>query len=124
MSRKTTAASAAGTQLSIQNLSKSFGTLQVLRDVDLEVVPGEFVAIVGRSGCGKSTLLRLLAGLETPTQGEILLDGHPLRGFNADARVMFQDSRLLPWRRVLDNVALGLKQNGKEHGLWALQQVG
>ncbi|MBD2058017.1 ATP-binding cassette domain-containing protein [Oculatella sp. FACHB-28] len=125
MSRKTTTvAHAAGTQLSIRNLSKSFGTAQVLRDIDLEVAPGEFVAIVGRSGCGKSTLLRLLAGLETPTQGEVLLDGHPLRGFNSDARVMFQDSRLLPWRRVLDNVALGLKRNGKEHGLWALQQVG
>jgi sulfonate transport system ATP-binding protein len=113
-----------GTQISIRNLNKSFGKIQVLRDINLEVSPGEFVAIVGRSGCGKSTLLRLLAGLDTPSQGEIILDGQPLRGLNSAARVMFQDTRLLPWRNVLDNVALGLKHRSSERGTWALQQVG
>jgi sulfonate transport system ATP-binding protein len=113
-----------GTHLSIRNLSKAYDSVEVLKNINLEVAPGEFVAIVGRSGCGKSTLLRLVAGLESPTQGQIVLDGQPLAGLNTRARVMFQDSRLLPWRRVLDNVTLGLKQNGRQRGEWALQQVG
>lgn len=113
-----------GANLSVHHLSKTFGNKTVLQNIDLEVTPGEFVAIVGQSGCGKSTLLRLLAGLETPSQGQILLNGHPLQGLNPNARVMFQDSRLLPWRRVLDNVSLGLKHQARQQGQWALQQVG
>lgn len=113
-----------GTHLSIRNLGKTFGSVSVLQDINLEITPGEFVAIVGKSGCGKSTLLRLLGGLETPTQGEIKVNGEPLYGLNSCARVMFQDSRLLPWRRVLDNVALGQKAKGRQYGEWALQQVG
>lgn len=113
-----------GAQLSIRNLSKSFGQVQVLDDINLEIGPAEFIAVVGKSGCGKSTLLRLIAGLDTPTQGQILVDGQSLRGLSRDARVMFQDSRLLPWRRVLDNVVLGLRTNGQQRGEWALQQVG
>jgi sulfonate transport system ATP-binding protein len=113
-----------GVQLKIDRVSKAFGALQVLQNIALDIAAGEFVAIVGRSGCGKSTLLRLVAGLETPTHGEILLDGQPLQGVNSAARVMFQDARLLPWQRVLDNVTLGLKQNQRQRGNWALQQVG
>jgi sulfonate transport system ATP-binding protein len=113
-----------GARISIQGLSKSFGDFPVLKGIDLEIAPGEFVAVVGKSGCGKSTLLRLLSGLETPTQGTIYIDHQPLRGLNVDSRVMFQDSRLLPWRRVLDNVTLGLKRQGRQRGQWALQQVG
>lgn len=113
-----------GTRIHIHNLGKAFSTINVLHNVNLTVAPGEFIAIVGRSGCGKSTLLRLLAGLDTPTEGEILLDDYPLRGLNSDARVMFQDARLLPWRRVFDNVALGLRQRSRQQGVWALQQVG
>jgi sulfonate transport system ATP-binding protein len=113
-----------GTQVSIHNLGKAFGSVSVLHDINLEIAPGEFVAVVGKSGCGKSTLLRLLGGLEMPTQGEIRIDGEPLYGLNSCARVMFQDSRLLPWRRVLDNVALGQQAKGRQHGEWALQQVG
>lgn len=113
-----------GTRITIHNLSKAFGEINVLQDVELNVAPGEFIAIVGRSGCGKSTLLRLLAGLDIPTEGEILLDDHPLRGLSNDVKVMFQDARLLPWRRVLDNVALGLRHNGRQQGQWALQHVG
>jgi sulfonate transport system ATP-binding protein len=113
-----------GAHISINQLSKSFGDFQVLKGIDLEVQPGEFVAIVGKSGCGKSTLLRLLSGLDTPTEGQIYIDGQPLRGLNPFARVMFQDSRLLPWRRVLDNVTLGLKHQPQQRGKWALQEVG
>lgn len=113
-----------GAGLKAVGLSKTFGKQQVLQDLNLEVAPGEFVAIVGRSGCGKSTLLRLVAGLERPTTGGILLDGEPLRQLNRSARVMFQDARLLLWRRVLENVGLGLRHNWRPKAEWALQQVG
>ncbi|MBE9182938.1 ATP-binding cassette domain-containing protein [Oculatella sp. LEGE 06141] len=113
-----------GTHLSIRNLTKTFGKKPVLQGIDLEIEPGEFIAVVGRSGCGKSTFLRLLAGLEPATDGQIELDGQPLKGLNRSARIMFQDARLLPWRSVLDNVALGLRRDGQRRGQWALQQVG
>lgn len=113
-----------GAPLSIHNLTKSFGDFQVLKGIDLEISPGEFVAVVGKSGCGKSTLLRLLSGLDAPTEGQIYIDEQPLRGLNQSARVMFQDSRLLPWRKVLENVTLGLRHQGQQRGQWALQQVG
>jgi sulfonate transport system ATP-binding protein len=87
-----------GTELKIVDLSKTFGSVSVLKSVNLEVASGEFVAIVGRSGCGKSTLLRLMAGLEKPSTGGVLLDGEPLRRLNRTVRVMFQDARLLPWK--------------------------
>jgi sulfonate transport system ATP-binding protein len=114
-----------GTRIQIRDLKKSFDTIQVLQNLRLDIAPGEFIAIVGRSGCGKSTLLRLLAGLDRPTEGHILLDEQPLQGLNRNARVMFQDARLLPWRRVLDNVALGLRSTpGRKRSKWALEQVG
>ncbi|MEK9953484.1 MAG: ATP-binding cassette domain-containing protein, partial [Curvibacter sp.] len=97
-----------GVRLEIRGLSKSYGERQVLRQADLVIEPGEFVAIVGRSGCGKSTLLRLVAGLEPASAGQLKLDGQSVAGLNHDTRIMFQDARLLPWKRVADNVALGL----------------
>ncbi len=113
-----------GADLKVLGLSKTFGKQQVLQNLDLAIAPGEFVSIVGRSGCGKSTLLRLLAGLEPPTTGGILIDGEPLRQINHSARVMFQDARLLMWRRVLENVGLGLRHNWQTKAQWALEQVG
>lgn len=113
-----------GTHLKSWGLTKTFGTNPVLQGVDLEVAPGEFVALVGRSGCGKSTLLRLIAGLETPSDGGVLIDGEALRGRNKAARVMFQDARLLQWKRVLENVGLGLKKDSRQRAEWALEQVG
>jgi sulfonate transport system ATP-binding protein len=99
--------------------------LPVLGGVDLTLAPGEFVAVVGRSGCGKSTLLRLAAGLEVPDAGEVRIDGEPLRGLHPDIRVIFQDARLLPWRRVRDNVALGLpREIAPERTAEALASVG
>ncbi|MBD2445935.1 ATP-binding cassette domain-containing protein [Nostoc sp. FACHB-152] len=113
-----------GTQLNILDLTKAFGRKTVLNSVNLEVSPGEFVAIVGRSGCGKSTLLRLVSGLEKPSAGGILLDGEPLRKLSSSVRVMFQDPRLLEWKRVIQNVGLGLQNNWRERAQWALEQVG
>ncbi|BAU15314.1 ABC transporter-like protein [Leptolyngbya sp. NIES-3755] len=97
-----------GIHLKLEGLRKSFHTQEVLRGIDLEVLPGQFVAIVGRSGCGKSTILRLVSALDSPTDGSILLDGQRSRKLNPDVRIMFQDSRLLPWQRVIDNVEVGL----------------
>ncbi|MBW4690914.1 MAG: ATP-binding cassette domain-containing protein [Lyngbya sp. HA4199-MV5] len=97
-----------GTHLIVEGLEKSFGTSVVLQRFNLEVIPGEFVAIVGRSGCGKSTLLRLIADLETPSAGGVFLNGQLTQRPNPTVRMMFQDARLLPWESVLANVELGL----------------
>jgi len=103
---------------------KRFGEARVLNGLDFDLAHGEFVAIVGRSGCGKSTLLRLLGGLDSPSFGEIRTDGTLLRGINQRARVMFQDARLMPWKRVLENVGLGLTGNWRPSALEALSSVG
>lgn len=86
--------------------------LPVLDDIDLEVRPGEFVALLGPSGCGKSTLLRLVAGLEPPAQGDLLADDEPIDGPSPSRIVVFQDPTLYPWRTVWHNVALGLQARG------------
>ncbi|WP_174734454.1 ABC transporter ATP-binding protein [Mesobacillus harenae] len=100
-----------GSGLHVQNISKRFGTVQVLEELELSVNQGEFISIVGRSGCGKSTFLRLLAGLDEPTSGEIVLNNKKMQGINPEIRVMFQESRLLPWLTVVENVAIGLNSN-------------
>jgi len=113
-----------GLRLELRGLSKRFGAREVLRDNRLVIEPGEFVAIVGRSGCGKSTLLRLVAGLDAPSAGELLIDGQPVQRLREDTRIMFQDARLLPWKRVRDNVALGLPRERLKDAEAVLGQVG
>ena len=116
-----------GATIRTEGLSKSYGERAVLHDVNLQIAPGEFVAIVGRSGCGKSTLLRLIAGLERADAGAIHFDGGARAAHSDEIRLMFQDARLLPWKRVLDNVALGLDPkagNVRERARDALAQVG
>ena len=83
-----------------------------LNEIDLEIESGEFVCIVGASGCGKSTLLNLVAGLEKPTGGKILLDGEEVNGPGADRTVMFQEHGLFPWLNVIENVKFGMKLAG------------
>ncbi|RWZ68302.1 ABC transporter ATP-binding protein [Labedella populi] len=80
----------------------------VLRDIELHVEPGEVVAILGTSGCGKSTLLRITGGLDAASTGQVRIDGSPVIGIDARTAVGFQEPRLLPWRTVHDNVAIGL----------------
>jgi sulfonate transport system ATP-binding protein len=113
-----------GVRLQARGLVKRFGSREVLRGTDLTIEPGEFVAIVGRSGCGKSTLLRLVAGLEEPSAGSLRIEGEEVRGLSEDTRIMFQDSRLLPWRRVWDNVVLGLPAALRPRAQQVLAQVG
>lgn len=99
-------------KLSIRGVSKSFatqtGTLSVLEDIDLDVEEGELLAIVGHSGCGKSTLLKNIAGLETPTEGTIEVDGRAVSGPGPDRTMIFQEHRLFPWMTIIDNVEFGL----------------
>ena len=113
-----------GIALRVQQVVKRYNGREVLHGIDLEVTPGEFVAIVGRSGCGKSTLLRLVAGLEDTDGGAITLDQQAGRALQESIRVMFQDARLLPWKRVLDNVALGLSRERRADAAAVLAQVG
>jgi sulfonate transport system ATP-binding protein len=113
-----------GIGISTARLIKRYGEREVLHGLNLAIEPGEFLAIVGRSGCGKSTFLRLLAGLEQPSAGDIKLEGAPLAGIHSDVRIMFQDARLLPWRTVIQNVALGLPGDSRAVALDALREVG
>jgi sulfonate transport system ATP-binding protein len=96
----------------IEAVSKQFSVngspLRVLDAVDLSVAPGDFVTIVGASGCGKSTLLRLIAGLDTAFEGEIIVDGERVTKPSLDRGLVFQEPRLFPWLTVAQNVGLGL----------------
>ena len=107
---------AAGAHIGVRRVSHQFdvsgGPLPVLADIDLEVQPGEFVALLGPSGCGKSTLLRLVAGLEPATTGSLTHDGVEITRPDPSRIVVFQDPTLYPWRTVWDNVALGLQARG------------
>ncbi len=100
--------------LSISQVGMTFptrkGPFVALRDVNLDVARGEFIALIGHSGCGKSTLLNLVAGLTTPTSGVLLLDGRELRGPGPDRAVVFQNHSLLPWLTCLDNVLLAVER--------------
>jgi NitT/TauT family transport system ATP-binding protein len=100
--------------LEVLKLTHTYGDQTALDDVSFEVGESELVSIVGKSGCGKSTLLRAIAGLITPTTGEVRLSGQPVTGVPDDLAVVFQDySRsLLPWMSVRDNVTFPLRRRG------------
>lgn len=103
-------------EVTVRDLSKSFALngqrLPVLRNLQLHIRNGEAMAIVGPSGCGKTTLLRILAGVDSPDAGDVLIDGHPVRGVGTERAIIFQEPRLLPWLTVLGNVAFGLTVRG------------
>ena len=92
----------------IRGLEKTFGGNRVLRGIDLDVPAGQFVAVIGKSGCGKSTLLRILLGLDEPTGGHVTFKTAGEEAAWPNARIVFQEPRLLPWATVADNVAVGL----------------
>ena len=99
--------------ISIKNIYKTFkdnegNDFTALNDFSLDIEAGSFVSLVGPSGCGKSTLLRMIAGLDTPTSGEIYLDGEKIDGTDHERGLVFQQANLFPWLNVHDNVASGL----------------
>jgi sulfonate transport system ATP-binding protein len=104
-------------EVTIRDLTKSFSIngrrLAVLQDVNLHIRSGECLVVVGASGSGKTTLLRVLAGLEAPDSGTVLIDGEALRGVGTERAVIFQEPRLLPWLTVQRNVAFGLEVRGE-----------
>jgi NitT/TauT family transport system ATP-binding protein len=100
-------------KLATRNLSKRFDGLEALRDLNVEIERGGFVSVVGPSGCGKTTFLRIVAGLETASAGEVLLDGHVVRGPGRDRGFVFQADSLLPWRTVLGNAMIGPEVAGR-----------
>ena len=107
-------------KLQVRNLSKKFKSTSsnnaeyviAIENIDLTISDGEFVSIVGPSGCGKSTLLNILAGLDKPTEGEIILNGHEIDGTGPDRIMVFQENALFPWLKVIENVEFGLKIAG------------
>lgn len=105
-------------KLIIHDVNKSFivngQSVDVLKDINLEIEEGEFVVIVGHSGCGKSTLLKMIAGLETNDTGELSVDGKEISGPGMDRGMIFQEHRLFPWLSIEKNVQLGLKGLSKE----------
>jgi nitrate/nitrite transport system ATP-binding protein len=93
-----------------QTFKTKKGPFCALRDINLTVAKGEFVALIGHSGCGKSTLLNLIAGLTTPTQGHLLCDNREINGPGPDRSVVFQNHSLLPWLTCFENVYLGVER--------------
>jgi nitrate/nitrite transport system ATP-binding protein len=96
--------------LELTNVGKAFGGTPVLRDVNLRISKGEFVAIVGFSGAGKTTLISLIAGLLAPDSGTVVLNGRPVTGPGPDRGIVFQNYSLLPWLSVYENIALAVDQ--------------
>jgi NitT/TauT family transport system ATP-binding protein len=102
--------------LDVQNLGRQFssdnGYVAALEGVSFQAHRRELICIIGPSGCGKSTLIRILAGLDQPTAGQMLLDGKPVHGPGPDRGMVFQGYTLFPWRTVLENVMFGLEMRG------------
>ena len=100
--------------IQIQGVEQTFktnkGLFPALRDIDLDIAKGEFVALIGHSGCGKSTLLNLIAGLTTPTAGVLLCANREIAGPGPERAVVFQNHSLLPWLTCFDNVHLGIER--------------
>jgi NitT/TauT family transport system ATP-binding protein len=101
-------------QIAFCNVTLDLGGKTILRDISLDVKPGEFLCIIGASGCGKTTALRLAAGLYQPTSGTVTFDGKPMLTPRRDIAIVFQDygKALLPWRTAAGNVSLALEASG------------
>ena len=115
------------TKIRLDAVRKQFGTgdraFLALDDLSIDIREGEFLAIVGPSGCGKTTVLNMLAGLDTPTSGTMLLNGSPIIGPGAERGVMFQDYALFPWRTVRGNIEFGLQFGKPGRGVSPLERT-
>ncbi|MBU4076489.1 MAG: ABC transporter ATP-binding protein [Euryarchaeota archaeon] len=99
-------------RLILKGVSRKFNGFLAVSDVDLEVADGEFVCLLGPSGCGKTTILRMAAGLDAPTEGELLLDSKKIEGVNKECGFVFQEYVLFPWRTVKGNIEFGTEMKG------------
>lgn len=100
--------------LTVDRLTRTFNGVTAIKDIDLKVQNGEFVCLLGKSGCGKSTLLRTLSGLDLDYEGTVSYNATPLTGVREEIGIIFQESRLLPWLTVLENIRFGLKDHEQE----------
>jgi NitT/TauT family transport system ATP-binding protein len=100
-------------KLSLNGLTKRFGELEVLREINVAIDRGAFISLVGPSGCGKTTLLRIVAGLEPASSGAVLLDGRAVGAPGGDRGFVFQSDNLLPWRTVFGNAIIGPEIAGR-----------
>ncbi len=98
--------------VSVANITKSFGLVNVLNDCSLEVPANKFTALVGPSGCGKTTLINMIAGYDLPDSGRIAVDGEAFNGPGRDRLVVFQETALFPWKTTIDNVIFGPRNRG------------
>ena len=112
--------------LVVDHVSKFFpghaggGDVCIFKDVTLKVDKGEFVTVIGHSGCGKSTLLNIIAGLETLSEGGVIVNGREVSGPGLDRMVVFQNFALMPWMTVFENIALAVRS---AYPTWAKDQV-
>ncbi|WP_281165770.1 ABC transporter ATP-binding protein [Liquorilactobacillus sicerae] len=113
-----------GIDITLKEISKSYNKNYILRNINLKINNGEFIAVVGKSGCGKSTLLRMISGLETPTSGKVFYDDIEHNKITKEVKIMFQNPRLLPWKNLLDNVKLGLPKASFNKAKDSLKSVG
>ena len=126
----------ASAQLSVLQVGRVFpaprgrGTIEALQPIDLAVERNDFITILGPSGCGKSTLLRIIAGLDKPTTGRVLLEGRPITGPGPDRGMVFQSYTLFPWLTVRENICFGLREKGmaqpdqRERAAFFIDRVG
>ncbi len=128
-------ASPDSTAVSLQNVCKTYTTangetVKALEKINLDIRSQQFVSVIGASGCGKTTLLRIIGGLETQYEGDVILTGSKRSGPNKDIGIVFQDANLLPWRTALQNVLLPAQvlkldmKGATERAYWLLELVG
>ncbi|GHU14768.1 ABC transporter ATP-binding protein [Betaproteobacteria bacterium] len=118
--------------LVLENLDFSYDSTLILDNISLDIPSGQFVTLLGSSGCGKSTLLRLIAGLQSPTTGQIRWNGNAVKGTSLERGIVFQDYALFPWMSVVDNIAIAInkarphtsKATRREEAAAALREVG
>ena len=101
--------------ISIEGIAKRYGATTIFEDLWLAMPRGGFTCVIGHSGCGKTTVLNALAGLDTPSEGVLIVDGQAIEGPSLDRAVIFQGHALLPWRTVMGNVAYAVSSKWRRH---------
>ena len=108
--------------ISIEGIAKRYGATTIFADLWLGMPRGGFTCVIGHSGCGKTTVLNILAGLDQPSEGVVIVDGQAIEGPSLDRAVIFQSHALLPWRTVMGNVAYAVASKWRKHGRAEIQR--